>query len=103
MICPVLRLNKNELTNAKMFLRGRSEEIVRFDSVLLKLVENLTDTMNSYEIAVGLSAVQIGVASRVFVLDTTRISLATGIKRVNHGIRVFINPRILSVSRKTTT
>lgn len=97
---PIIRLAEADFHKKDAFLRKRSEPVLRFDgNDLVQTVQNLTDTINVHEIAVGLSAVQIGTHSRVFVVDATKIEDATGEKQSERGIIAFINPKILRVSR----
>lgn len=58
------------------------------------LVADLIDTMRSFDHCVGLAAPQIGVASRVAVIDVSGHPHA----KDPHGLIVLVNPRIVSVS-----
>ena len=66
-------------------LRKISKPVVLFDSRLHELLEDMADTMYKADGA-GLSAVQVGVLKRVFVIDT------------GNGLKEFINPIITKQS-----
>lgn len=68
-------------------LRNTSKEVYKASAKIQKLVEDMYDTMYSYN-GVGLAAPQIGVNYRVFVIDT-----ATGEEPPNPI--TFINPKIV--------
>lgn len=98
MINQILQISESDTSHkSKAMLRKRSKKVVRFDSKLGGTIQDLIDTVNGHEIAVGLSAVQIGVLSRVFVVDTEKISKVTG-EGQNSGMLVMVNPQILSLS-----
>lgn len=63
-------------------LRKISKPVENFDSRLHELLSDMADTMYKADGA-GLSAVQIGVLKRVFVID------------VGNGIQEFVNPEML--------
>jgi len=81
---------KDILTTPNNKLRQRSDEVVSFDSVLSKLVEDLSDTLvaQTDPVGLGLSAIQIGVLKRVFVA------------KIRNKIKTFVNPKILKFSKK---
>ena len=64
------------------FLRMKSKEVVEFDSRLHELLGDMADTMYKADGA-GLSAVQVGVLKRVFIIDTGK------------GKKEFINPVLI--------
>ena len=66
-------------------LRKISKEVVSFDERLHQLLDDMTDTMYKADGA-GLSAVQVGVLKRAFVIDA------------GNGIKEFINPKIVKTS-----
>ena len=66
-------------------LRKTSKPVDKFDDRLNLLIEDMIDTMKKADGA-GLSAVQVGILKRVFVVSTEK------------GIQEFINPEILETS-----
>lgn len=68
-------------------LRKISKPVDKFDEKLAELVEDMTDTMIKADGA-GLSAVQVGILKRVFVVST------------DEGVQEFVNPKILEESGK---
>ncbi|MFK7889647.1 MAG: peptide deformylase [Granulosicoccus sp.] len=69
-------------------LRRRTARIEHFDDKLLRLVEDLKDTLYS-STGIGLSAPQIGESERMLVMDLSD----------NHSaIEVYVNPAILNKS-----
>lgn len=85
MIKPILTIPNNE-----NLLRQRSKEVTAFDKALVKLVEDLTNTLNAQTDppGLGLSAPQIGALKRVFVA------------RIRNKIKGFVNPKITKLSKK---
>ena len=71
-------------------LREVSEPVERIDQEIRELVSDLMDTLRKAK-GLGLSAVQIGVTKRVFIVDLSAIDLT-------ETLRVFINPEILETS-----
>lgn len=71
-------------------LRTRCGPIEIFDENLRVLSDDLLDTMRAAP-GVGITAAHIGVLKRVFVLELSR----------ENGMRVYVNPEILSASRET--
>ena len=68
-------------------LRKISKPVEVFDQRLHDLLEDMADTMYKADGA-GLSAVQVGVLKRVFVID------------VGQGLKEFVNPEMLKCSGK---
>ena len=66
-------------------LRKTSKPVDKFDGRLAELIEDMIDTMKKADGA-GLSAVQVGILKRVFIVST------------ENGIQEFINPEILEAS-----
>ncbi len=69
-------------------LREVSEPIDEIDQETRDLVSDLTDTVKKAK-GLGLSAVQIGVLKRVFVVDLSAVD-------ITESLRVFINPEIVA-------
>ena len=67
-----------------------------------KVVRDLTDSMRFHEL-VGMAAPQIGKSLRIFITEIRETKLRKGdsLKNID-GLRIFINPRIKSFSRKET-
>lgn len=86
MIRPILTVKED----SKQILRTNCEDVVNPDTIQ-EVVTNLFDTLDSTDNGVGLSAPQIGVSLRIFVMDY-------------HGVRqAFINPRIRRQSDNETS
>ena len=66
-------------------LRKISKPVEKFDDRLCELITDMIDTMKKADGA-GLSAVQVGILKRVFVVST------------KNGIQEFVNPQILETS-----
>lgn len=71
-------------------LREKSKEVHKISKKIQSLIDDLLDTMYAYN-GVGLAAPQLGVLSRVFVIDTS-----SGNEPLNPI--VFINPKIIKKS-----
>ena len=71
-------------------LREVSEAVDEINQQVKDLVSDLVDTLKKAK-GLGLSAVQIGVLKRVFIVDLTAVDLT-------ETLRVFINPEILETS-----
>ena len=70
-------------------LREPTQDVTKFDDALAMLVDAMFDTMIEAD-GVGLAGPQVGVSSRLFVVDTRR-----------EGERIaFINPDIVPVTDK---
>ena len=80
---------KEVLTYPDQRLKQISNSVESFDETLLALVQDLEETMGSGPGAVGIAAPQIGVISRVVIVD---VSSKKKIK--NHGHLVLVNPEI---------
>ena|SRR3984885_555571 len=66
-----------------------------------KIIKDLVDSMR-YGNLVGLAAPQIGINQRIFVTEIRTTSLRKVDEMMEaDDLRVFINPRIISVSKKT--
>ncbi|UCD63076.1 MAG: peptide deformylase [Candidatus Zixiibacteriota bacterium] len=68
-------------------LREVSEEVDEINQEIKDLVSDLTDTLKKAK-GLGLSAVQIGVLKRVFIIDLSAVD-------ITEKLRVFINPEII--------
>ena len=79
------RILKIDNSEELAILRKTSKPVDNFDERLALLIEDMIDTMKKADGA-GLSAVQVGVLKRVFVVST------------KDGIQEFVNPEILEAS-----
>lgn len=70
-------------------LLKKSKKVERFDENLCQLIDDMFETTRRTKTGVGLSAVQIGVLKRVFVIQTNKENFE------------FVNPEILLSSPKT--
>ena len=70
------------------FLRKTSKPVTEFDSSLHQLLDDMWETVRHYEGA-GLSAVQIGVLKRVFIMN------------IQGSEHEFINPEITNKNERT--
>lgn len=81
-------------------LRKRCKDVGKVTDEVLKLVEDLKDTLAATETGIGLSAPQINSSLRVFI---THVPLENEEGSNNTGVlRVFIDPKIISYSEKLT-
>jgi peptide deformylase len=76
-------------------LKAISEEVVRVDDELKKLVDDMLETMYA-EDGIGLAAIQVGTPKRLLVMDLAQ-------KEGRREPQAFINPRILWASEETVT
>lgn len=88
----ILTLKESEFYKKDTVLRESSKVVTDFDSNLRNTVDDLIDTLNHHRIAVGLSAPQIGVFSRVAVVNVK--------KREKRDPLVMINPKLLKAGDK---
>ena len=75
-------------------LRQISEPVDEIDQEVKDLVSEMTDTLKQAR-GLGLSAVQVGVLKRVFIVDLTAVD-------VNESLRVYINPEIIDTEGEVT-
>jgi len=73
-------------------LREKSKKVDEINQDVKDLVSDLTDTLNRAS-GLGLTANQIGVAKRVFIIDLRAVD-------INETLRVFINPEIIERSKE---
>jgi len=65
------------------FLRKKSKPVKKFDETLWELLDDMKETLNANPGA-GLSAVQVGVLKRVFIIDINNMQIE------------FVNPEIVA-------
>lgn len=75
----------------KQTLLQKSEPVTEFDDELQDLVDRLAASMYFYE-AMGISAIQIGIPKRVFLIKASKDSFAA-----------FVNPEIVSLGEEYDT
>jgi peptide deformylase len=88
-IIKLVQLPHDEFKSVSTTLRKISEEVVIFDAFLQTVISDLIDTMMSQEIAVGLSAPQIGINIKVSVIN---------LKQPDSETLILVNPKIVSTS-----
>lgn len=71
-------------------LREVSQPIEKIDQGIKDLVSEMVDTLKNAK-GLGLSAVQIGVTKRLFIVDLSLVD-------ISENLRVFINPEIVDQS-----
>jgi len=71
-------------------LRAVCKPVPTVDENIKRLIVDMRETMNSHTGCVGISAPQVGVPLRIFVIDVSR---KLGQKR-NHGYVALVNPEI---------
>lgn len=71
-------------------LREVSQPVETVDQGVKDLVSAMADTLKKAQ-GLGLAAVQIGVAKRVFIVDVSAID-------ISESLKVFINPEIISTT-----
>ena len=94
---------KNTTQVGNKIIRAKSKEVSSpISQATRKIVKDLVDSMHHYEL-VGMSAPQIDKGVRIFVTEIRETKLRKG-ESVKNGdsLKVFINPKILSVSKKET-
>jgi peptide deformylase len=75
------------------FLRIKSKKILKIDKSIKILIFHMIKSMN-YSKGIGISAVQIGVLKRIFILDFKLINHKIN-NNLFQNIEIFINPKIL--------
>lgn len=89
---------KNVIQAGNPIIRKRSKPVKVINSAKVKkLITDLVDSMRHYSL-VGMAAPQIGVNSRIFVAEIRKTK--TRNPKVADQLRIFINPKIISFSKK---
>jgi peptide deformylase len=92
---------KNATQVGNKVIRARSTKVpVPISKATKKIVKDLVDSMRHHDL-VGMAAPQIAKGVRVFVTEVreTKVRKGGSIKKTD-PLRIFINPKILSVSKK---
>lgn len=76
-------------------LKAVCSPVSSIDQEVLRLVDDLVDTMHAGPGSVGVAAPQVGVSLRVCVIDVSKNRHG---KENNHGLLLMINPEILEAS-----
>ena len=83
---PVIRMRAKEVSNPK----AESTK---------QIVKNLVDSMRYHDL-VGMAGPQIGKGVRIFVTEVRKTKFRKGTTIKKDPLRIFINPKIISVSRR---
>ncbi len=79
---------RNLVIEGDPLLRKKSRPVEEITPRIIKLLDDMADTMNYEDRGVGIAAPQVGVLRRVFIVDVGD----------DHGLVEFINPEILETS-----
>lgn len=83
-------------------IRSKAKAVSKKDKrAVATLVKDLIDTMHAIDL-IGIAAPQIGVSARVFVTEIRKSKLRKHLADTD-GLRVFINPTLIWLSKKETT
>ena len=91
-ILTLVQLNKNEFGKKNTSLRVPSQEVSDFGESFQKIVDDLIETLKYHKIAIGLSAPQVGIPSRLSVINLNK-------EKVEPTL-IIVNPKILLISGK---
>lgn len=86
----IIQLKREDFSSCETSLRKPSERVEKFDDELRGKIEDLVNTFEAHEIAVGLAAPQIGIQIRATVINQKK-----GKPRPH---RILINPQIVNSS-----
>ena len=75
-------------------LKERSAPVAGVDAGVSSVIEDLLETMRASPGGVGIAAPQVGVLSRIIVVDVS--AHKRGGREQNHGLLVLVNPEILA-------
>jgi peptide deformylase len=93
-----MSIRKTALIGAPV-IRSKAKRVTKSQSLQVKkLIADLRDSMRAAHL-VGMAAPQIGVGLKVFVTEIRKTKQRRDVKELD-PFRVFINPRILSKSKK---
>jgi peptide deformylase len=79
-------------------LKTACEEVLNLDAEILKIIDDLIETMYSHAGCVGIAASQVGIAKRVAIIDASRNPKA----KSELGKQVLINPVVVSKEGEVT-
>jgi peptide deformylase len=80
-------------------LKQVAEPVAEIDENVIKVIQDLVDTMTDAGHSVGVAAPQIGVGKRMVVVDVSKSKLG---RENNHGLLEMINPQIIERSGSKT-
>ena len=83
---------RNLVLEGDPLLRKKSRPVEEITPRIIKLLDDMADTMNYENRGVGIAAPQVGVLRRVFIVDVGD----------EHGLVEFINPEILETAGSQT-
>ena len=83
---------RNLVIDGDPLLRKKSRPVDEITPRIIKLLDDMADTMKFEDRGVGIAAPQVGVLRRVFIVDVGD----------DHGLVEFINPEILETSGSQT-
>jgi peptide deformylase len=95
---------KNTVQVGNLIIRKKSTKVKNpLSGSVKQVIKDLVDSMRSHEL-VGMAAPQIGKNVRIFVTEIRETKLRKGnTKKDIDFLRVFVNPVIISSSKKTVT
>ncbi|MBE2185657.1 MAG: peptide deformylase [Rhodothermales bacterium] len=97
----IIQISAEEFFSKENELRRVCSEVVDFDENLKSNIQDLIDTMNNSDIAIGLSFPQIGILDRVLIVYSSRIdSDKYNLKIDDSRYLIMINPRLHEESGK---
>lgn len=91
-ILNIIQLNKEDFYRKDVLLRQKSIEVLDFGEQFQKEVDDLIETFRHWKIAVGLSAVQVGILKKFSIINLNKGKPEDGL--------IIVNPVILSESGK---
>ncbi len=96
-------IKKNAAQVGSSVIRARSQTVsLPISTANKKIIADLIDSMRHHEL-VGMAAPQLGKSVRIFVTEIRKTRLRKGDSVKNSDpLRIFLNPKIISVSKKTT-
>jgi len=93
MILDIIQLEKKHFYDKQSLLRRESVPVEDFGAEFQKEVNNLLETIDSWKIAIGLSAPQVGIRKRVAIVKVNK----------DETPLIIVNPQITSLSGKKDT
>lgn len=93
-ILPIIQLEKEDFYNPNTLLRKKSSPVMDFNEEFQNEIDLLIKTLEQCDLGVGLSAPQVGILKRVFVINLS--------ENKKEPTLVFVNPEIIEISGKKT-
>ncbi len=88
------------ITYPHPLLRKKSSDVRNLNGSIMKVVNDLVETMYASPHGIGISAPQIGEGLRIILVDVTR---NLHYKRANHGKLIIINPKVVEAQGEKVT